>query len=472
MMSDHEQRDESPRDDVEQPRSGKGRRPGSEARSTSRFNEGRARRPGEAAGGGTGVERPRREGKPSERPRRDGAARPPRAGEVRAGREGDGSGRPPRPARDGDARPRYPRRDGDSAVRPPRASGDRPFSSRPARDADARPRRQGDDRPRFPRRDGDSRPPRTGGGDRPYNSRPARDGSRPDRPRGDRPDRPRSDRPYGDKPRGEWKPDGGERRPFREEMTPDELLRMELRPVRERHDDPEIDADLDWKELHPQARNELKALTPENAEFVALHLAMAARLIEVDPERAHQHAISASRRGGRIPAVRETLGLTAYTIGDFALALRELRTFRRISGSLDQVALEVDCERGLERPERGLELARSIDRTKLSDVAAVNLAIAMSGARLDQGKAMLALAELEIPQLKPDTAFAYSPGLFMAYAEVLDELDRSREAEQWRARADVAQSALDEASARLKKPRNSRSTPSTTSPQALISQPL
>lgn len=228
-------------------------------------------------------------------------------------------------------------------------------------------------------------------------------------------------------------------------MTPDEILRMELRPVRERHDDPEIDADLDWKELHPHARNELKALTPENAEFVALHLAMAARLIEVEPERAHQHAISASRRGGRIPAVRETLGLTAYTIGDFALALRELRTFRRISGSVDQVALEVDCERGLERPERGLELARTIDRSKMSDIAAVNLAIAMSGARLDQDKPILALAELEIPQLKPETAFPYSPTLFLAYAEVLEELERTREAKEWRDRADVAQLALDEA---------------------------
>ena len=100
---------------------------------------------------------------------------------------------------------------------------------------------------------------------------------------------------------------------------------------------------------------------------------------------------------------------------------------------------------GTLRPERGLELARSIDRSKLSDVAAVNLAIAMSGARLDQGNAALALAELEIPQLKPDTAFAYSPTLFLAYAEVLDELDRAREAKQWRERADVAQSALDEA---------------------------
>lgn len=222
-------------------------------------------------------------------------------------------------------------------------------------------------------------------------------------------------------------------------------MRLELRPVRARHDDPEIAEGLEVSELHPSARNELKALAPENAEFVGQHLAMAARLIDVDPELAHLHAISASRRGGRIASVRETLGLTAYTIGDFALALRELRTFRRISGSFDQVALEVDCERGLERPDRALELGRSVDRSKLSDLAAANLAIAMSGARLDQGNAQLALAELEIPQLQPDTAFAYSPTLFSAYAEVLTELERLSEASTWLARADAAQQALDDA---------------------------
>jgi hypothetical protein len=220
---------------------------------------------------------------------------------------------------------------------------------------------------------------------------------------------------------------------------------MELRPVRARHDDPVIAEGLEVSELHPSARNELKALAPENAEFVGQHLAMAARLIDVDPELAHLHAISASRRGGRIASVRETLGLTAYTIGDFALALRELRTFRRISGSFDQVALEVDCERGLERPDRALELGRSVDRSALPDLAAANLAIAMSGARLDHGNAQLALAELEIPQLNPNTAFAYSPALFAAYAEVLAELGRTVEASEWLARANVAQQALDDA---------------------------
>jgi hypothetical protein len=171
---------------------------------------------------------------------------------------------------------------------------------------------------------------------------------------------------------------------------------------------------------------------------------MAARLLEVDPAAAHQHAISASRRGGRIAVVRETLGITAYVTGDFALALRELRTFNRISGSFDQIGLMVDCERGVGRPEKALELGRSVDRSRLSDAVQATLAIAMSGARLDLGQPELALAELEIPQLKPDTAFTYSPDLFRAYAEVLAELGRDKDAQAWLKRAEVAEAALEE----------------------------
>ena len=72
----------------------------------------------------------------------------------------------------------------------------------------------------------------------------------------------------------------------------------------------------------------------------------------------------------------------------------------------------------------------------------VGLAIAMSGARLDLGQPELALAELEIPQLDPDRAFSYSPALFSAYAEVLEELGRDSDAAAWRARADRAEEAL------------------------------
>lgn len=215
-------------------------------------------------------------------------------------------------------------------------------------------------------------------------------------------------------------------------------MQLELRSVRPRHDDPEIPEDVQARDLDKVARNELKSLSKDNADWVAKHLVMAARLIGDDPELAHRHALSAARRAGRIAVVRETLAITAYETGDYALALRELRTFRRISGSDEQLPLMVDSERGVGRPEKALELGRSVDRSTLTPATQVSLAIAMSGARLDLGSPELALGELEIPQLDPDRAFSYSPALYDAYAEVLTELGRDAEAAVWRERAAVA----------------------------------
>ena len=212
--------------------------------------------------------------------------------------------------------------------------------------------------------------------------------------------------------------------------------------IRPHHDAPEIPERIQPRDLDKGARAELKTLSKENADWVARHLVAASELLEEDPELAHQHAISAARRAGRVAVVRETLAITAYATGDFALALREFRTYRRISGSNDQLPLMVDSERGVGRPDRALEVGRSVDRAELPVAVQVSLAIAMSGARLDQGQPELALAELEIPQLDPDRAFSYSPALFSAYAEVLDELGRTTEAADWRARVVRAEAAL------------------------------
>ncbi|MFT2705811.1 hypothetical protein [Clavibacter zhangzhiyongii] len=190
------------------------------------------------------------------------------------------------------------------------------------------------------------------------------------------------------------------------------------------------------------ARNELKTLSKDNAEGVAQHLVMAARLIEEDPELAHRHATSAARRAGRIAVVRESLAITAYAVGDYALALRELRTYRRISGKDDQLALMVDSERGQGRPDKALELGRSVPKETLPAAEQVALAIAMSGARLDLGQTEAALDELSIAQLNRDVAYSYSADLFHAYAEVLEELGRSDEADAWRQRADRAEAAF------------------------------
>lgn len=73
------------------------------------------------------------------------------------------------------------------------------------------------------------------------------------------------------------------------------------------------------------------------------------------------------------------------------MALRELRTYRRISGKDDQIALLVDSERGVGRPDRALEAGRAVDRAALAPGVRVELAIAMSGARLDLGEPERAL---------------------------------------------------------------------------------
>ncbi|WP_342000387.1 primosomal protein [Microbacterium sp. LWH7-1.2] len=359
-----------------------------------------------------------------------------------AKRDGDrpyakGDGDRPYAKRDGD-RP-YAKRDGDRPYA--KRDGDRPYAKR---DGDRPYAKRDGDRP-YAKRDGD-RPYAKRDGDRPYAKR---DGDRPYAKRdGDRPYAKRDgDRPYA-KRDGDRRPSERAARPTRGGADrPDRAVREgEIRAVRVRHDDPVIPEDVTGRDLPPAARNELKTLSKENAEEVARHLVMASELIDEDPALAHQHALSASRRAGRIAVVRETLAITAYATGDFALALRELRTYRRISGRDDQIALMVDSERGVGRADRALEVGRAVDRSTLETPVRVELAIAMSGARLDLGDPERALQELDIPELDPDRAFEWSPALFAARAAVLEELGRTDEAAQWQRRAVVAAEAIDAAS--------------------------
>lgn len=234
----------------------------------------------------------------------------------------------------------------------------------------------------------------------------------------------------------------GERKPYDRSGSARPPRDDDARP---RHDDPALPDEVEAKQLDRAVRIELKTLSKENADWVARHLVMVGRLIEVDPALAHKHALAAVRRAGRIGVVRETAAITAYANGDFALALRELRTYRRITGRDDQLPLMVDSERGVGRPQAALELGRSVPRASLDAPVQVALAIAMSGARLDLGQPELALTELQIPQLDPERAYSYSPALFDAYATVLEELGRDDEAEQWWQRSDRATIALDEA---------------------------
>jgi hypothetical protein len=115
---------------------------------------------------------------------------------------------------------------------------------------------------------------------------------------------------------------------------------------------------------------------------------------------------------------------------------------RRATGSQDQLPLIVDSERGLDRPQRALDEGRSVDRNQLEPSVRVNLAIAMSGARLDLGQNDLALAELEIRELDPSRVFEYSIPLFWAYSDTLEVLGRLEESKRWAKLAERAERAV------------------------------
>ena len=217
-------------------------------------------------------------------------------------------------------------------------------------------------------------------------------------------------------------------------------LRSANRPDRERS--PQIDEDVTGKELDRATQHQIKTLEGTSAEWVARHLVMAGRLLDEEPELAFQHALAASRRGGRLASVREAVGLTAYAAGHYGEALREFRTYRRISGSNMHLPVMADCERGLGRPDRALDMARSEEAKDLDAPGKAELAIVAAGARTDLGQLDAAVSELEIPQLDINRAFSYSPRLFRAYADALTAAGRAAEADKWQRQAVLAENAL------------------------------
>ena len=167
------------------------------------------------------------------------------------------------------------------------------------------------------------------------------------------------------------------------------------------------------------------------ADAVARHLVAAGDLIDEDPQAALEHARAARARSGRIAAVREAVGIAAYQCGDWSQAISELRAARRMGSKSPLLPLIADCERGLGRPERALELARGPEAAKLTGDEADEMRIVTAGARADLGQLEQALTVLSTPQLDPTRTGTIAARLFYAYADTLLALDRAEEALQW-----------------------------------------
>ncbi len=194
----------------------------------------------------------------------------------------------------------------------------------------------------------------------------------------------------------------------------------------------EVSNDIDTKLLPKQVLAELRNISAKAADYVGKHLAAAMMALEDDDaERAYQHAIAARSQGSRLASVREMCGLAAYYNEKWSEALNEFRTYQRITGDPHFMPLMADCERGLGRPEKALNLAKSDQVRSLDADTRIEFRIVISGARADLKQFEAALATLECPELHSKKQSPAVTRLKYAYANALQQLNRLDEARDW-----------------------------------------
>jgi tetratricopeptide (TPR) repeat protein len=194
--------------------------------------------------------------------------------------------------------------------------------------------------------------------------------------------------------------------------------------------EPLIPEEVTGEELEKTARAELLSLSADNAKVVARHLVCVSLFIDTDPERAYLHGMAAAHHAGRLAVARETAGYAAYRAGKYEIALRELRAAHRISGDVSTWPVMADCERGLGRPLKALEMAGSPEVSKLEKAEEIEMRIVAAGARRDLGQLDAAVITLTCRELKTENA-EWSVRLRYAYADALEAAGRSAEAREW-----------------------------------------
>ncbi len=162
---------------------------------------------------------------------------------------------------------------------------------------------------------------------------------------------------------------------------------------------------------------------------------MVARLIDEDPEGAYGYSKVALRLASRVAAVREAAGFAAYANQKYSEALAEFRAARRMTGNTDLWPVMADCERGLGRPEKTLDMAGAPEVQKLDKAGQVEMRLVAAGARRDMDQLDAAIVTLQSPELASNSVQPWTARLRYAYADALLAAGRETEAREWFAKA-------------------------------------
>ena len=205
---------------------------------------------------------------------------------------------------------------------------------------------------------------------------------------------------------------------------------------------PWVSEEITGDELDRQTINELRTLPEGLASAIARHLvAIEQALEEEDYAVARAHSDYVRKHAGRVAAVREACAIVHYASGEFAQALSDFRAVSRMRGGNTYLPIMADCERGLGRPQRAVDLLRGLEGPQVRGAQTPDVStrveglIVLAGARADLGQAEAAALTLKVPDLTRLPAGTPRARLQYAYAEALLRIGRTTQAQEWMERA-------------------------------------
>jgi tetratricopeptide (TPR) repeat protein len=142
-------------------------------------------------------------------------------------------------------------------------------------------------------------------------------------------------------------------------------------------------------QLPKWVRDEILRSTPKDRRQPAItHLSKAMELFADERYPAAAAELrKAKELSPRSSTIREMLGLSAYRSGKWDEALRELRTFRRLTGDLIHYPVEMDSLRGLGRDDDVIKAWESLQGYDISATINHEARVVYASFLLDQGRA-------------------------------------------------------------------------------------
>jgi tetratricopeptide (TPR) repeat protein len=142
-------------------------------------------------------------------------------------------------------------------------------------------------------------------------------------------------------------------------------------------------------QLPKWVRDEIVRSTPKDRRQPAIdHLAKA---MELFADERYPAALATLRKAKelspRSATIRELLGLSAYRSGIWEEGLRELRTFRRLTGDLIHYPVEMDCLRGLNRSQDVIKAWEQLQDYDISATINHEARVVYASFLLDEGRA-------------------------------------------------------------------------------------